>query len=334
MTLIPSSPARKRVGFRWFQVAVLFVCAVAAAGHPQPASAWFGGWRGGSCGWYRPACFRPFAYRPFCYRPFCPPVYGYGFTSYRTFSYCSPGFFSGWSYPYGYGCNWYSYSPVIYTPYYNCYPSSFAPVYGPAGVLPFMGFGATASPAASVQSIAARQPIARPAIVAAAPRATALAKSLRASNADARLRAGRLMAVGDRHLRAAVDDPARLARALDSYRRAATIAPDLPDNHLRQAIVLTALERRDDAEAAIQRAIAIDGRLGEDADAAAVAAGRLPPVPALAAGPASTALAARSESLIGRIFRDEAAGDGPAANWIADRWSRQWQAEIARVARK
>jgi hypothetical protein len=329
MTLIPSSPARKRVGFRWFQVAVLFVCAVAAAGHPQPASAWFGGWRGGSCGWYRPACFRPFAYRPFCYRPFCPPVYGYGLTSYRTFSYCSPGFFSGWSYPYGYGCNWYA------------YPSSFAPVYGPAGVLPFMGFGATASPAVSVQSIAARQPIARPALVAAAPRATALAKSLRASNADARLRAGRLMAVGDRHLRAAVDDPARLARALDSYRRAATIAPDLPDNHLRQAIVLTALERRDDAEAAIQRAIAIDGRLGEDADAAAVAAGRLPPVPALAAGPASTALSARSESLIarsesliGRIFRDEPAGDGPAANWIADRWSRQWRAEIARVARK
>lgn len=312
MTLIPSSPARKRVGFRWFQVAVLFVCAVAAAGHPQPASAWCGGWRGGSFGWYR----------PFCYRPFCPPVYGYGFTSYRTFSYCSPGFFSGWSYPYGYGCNWY------------CYPSAFAPVYGPAGVLPFMGFGATASPAASVQSIAARQPIARPAIVAAAPRATALAKSLRASNADARLRAGRLMAVGDRHLRAAVDDPARLARALDSYRRAATIAPDLPDNHLRQAIVLTALDRRDDAEAAIQQAIAIDGRLGDDWQAAAVAAGRLPPVPALGAGPASTALAARSESLIGRIFRDEAAGDGPAANWIADRWSRQSQAEIARVARK
>jgi hypothetical protein len=334
MTLIPSSPARKRVGFRWFQVAVLFVCAVAAAGHPQPASAWCGGWRGGSCGWYRPACFRPFAYRPFCYRPFCPPVYGYGFTSYRTFSYCSPGFFSGWSYPYGYGCNWNSYSPVIYTPYYNCFPSSFAPVYGPAGVLPFMGFGATASPAASVQSIAARQPIVRPAIVAAAPRATALAKSLRASNADARLRAGRLMAVGDRHLRAAVDDPARLARALDAYRRAATIAPDLPDNHLRQAIVLTALDRRDDAEAAIQRAIAIDGRLGHDADAAAVAAGRLPPVPALAAAPSSTALAARSESLIGRIFRDEAAADEPAANWIADRWSRQWQAEIARVARK
>jgi hypothetical protein len=334
MTLIPSSPARKRVGFRWLQVAVLFVVAVAAAAHSQPASAWCGGWRGGSFGWYRPACFRPFAYRPFCYRPFCPPVYGYGFTSYRTFSYCSPGFFSGWSYPYGYGCNWYSYNPVIYTPYYNCYPSAFAPVYGPAGVLPFMGFGATASPAVGVQSIAARQPIARPALVGAVPRATAFANSLRSSNANARLRAGRLIAVGDRHLRAAVDDPARLARALDAYRRAATIAPDLPDNHLRQAIVLTALDRRDDADAAIQRAVAIDGRLGGDWQAAAAAAGRLPPVPALAAGPGSTALAARSESLIGRIFRDEAAADEPAANWIADRWSRQWQEEIARVARK
>lgn len=323
MTLIPSSPARKRVGFRWFQVALLVVVAVAAAAHPQPASAWCGGWRGGCFGWYRPACFRPFAYRPFCYRPFCAPVYGYGFTSYRTISYCSPGVFSGWSYPYGYGCNWYSYNPVIYTPYYNCYPSAFAPVYGPAGVLPFMGFGAVARPA-----------LARPALVATAPRAMAFANNIRSSNAQARLRAGRLLAVGDRHLRAAVDDPARLARALDSYRRAATIAPDLPDNYLRQAIVLTALDRRDDAEAAIQRAIAIDGRLGGDADAAVAAAGRLPPVPGMAAGPGSTALAARSESLIGRIFRDEAAGDEPAANWIADRWSRQWQAEIARVARK
>jgi tetratricopeptide (TPR) repeat protein len=207
-------------------------------------------------------------------------------------------------------------------------------VYGPAGVLPFMGFGATASPVAGVQSIAARQPIARPAVVAAAPRATALATNVRSSNSQTRLRAGRLLAVGDRHLRAAVDDPARLARALDSYRRAATIAPDLPDNYLRQAIVLTALDRRDDAEAAIQRAIAIDGRLGDDPHAAVAAAGRLPPVQGMTAGPGSTALAARSESLIGRIFRDGAAADAPAANWIAERWSRQWQAEIARVARK
>lgn len=327
MTLIPSSPARKRVGFRWLQGALLVVVVVAAAAHPQPASAWCGIWRGGACGWYRPACVRPFACRPLCYRPLCPPVYGYGFTSYRTFSYCSPGFFSGWSYPYGYGCNWYSYNPVIYTPSYNCYPSAFAPVYGPAGVLPFMGFGAVASPAS-----------ARPAVVAAAPRATALttnlATNVRSSNAQARLRAGRLLAVGDRHLRAAVDDPARLARALDAYRRAATIAPDLPDNYLRQAIVLTALDRGDDAGAAIQRAIAIDGRLGDDPHAAVAAAGRLPPVPGMAAGPGSTALAARSESLIGRIFRDDAVADAPAANWIADRWSRQWQEEIARLARK
>lgn len=321
MTLIPSSPARKRVGFRWFQVALFLVVAVAAAAHPQPASAWcgrwYGGWRGGCLGWYR----------PFCYRPVCPPVYGYGFTSYRTFSYGSPGFFSGWSYPYGYGCNWYSYNPVIYTPYYNCYPSAFAPVYGPAGVLPFMGFGAVARPAG-----------ASPALVAQAPRATALATSLattvRSSNAQARLRAGRLLAVGDRHLRAAVDDPARLARALGSYRRAATIAPDLPDNYLRQAIVFTALDRADDAAAAIQRAIAIDGRLGDDPRVALAAAERLPPVPGMADGPGSTALAARSDSLIGRIFRDDAAAEDPAANWIADRWSRQWQAEIARVARK
>jgi hypothetical protein len=323
-------------------VMVLVAATLVVAFQPQSASAWFCRWRAASC-WYRPPCFAPFAYRPFCYRPFyagyCPPVYGYGFsgygfTSYRTFSTWTPGFYSGWNYPYG--CGWYSYAPVISTPAY-CLPSAFVPQFGPAGVMPYLGFASTnraaLSPAVNnrvnVAAVAARPAVARP-----TPRATALANAVRSSNADARLRAGRLVASGDRHLRAAVDAPARLAKALDAYRRAAAIAPDQPDNYLRQAIVLTALERRDEAQAAIDRAVAIDGRLGGDDAAARAAAQRLPPVPALGDPSGPTALAARSGSLIGRIFQSGAAAVEPEVNWIADRWSQQWQGEIARLARK
>ena len=83
MTLIPSLSVRKPGGFRWFQVVVLVAATLVFALQPQSASAWFCRWRAAPC-WYRPVCFQPFAYRPFC-----PPVYGYGFTGYRTFSYYS-----------------------------------------------------------------------------------------------------------------------------------------------------------------------------------------------------------------------------------------------------
>ena len=325
MTLIVNGLVRKPAGFlpqtgsRWFRVLALIAATVCAAVQPQAASAWPCRWRAAHCG--------------FGYQPFCPTVYGYsfggcgfgsyGFSSYRSYSCWTPGLYSGWSYPFA--CGWYPYSPVIYTPAFNCYPSAFAPVYGPAGVLPFMGFGATASPAASVRSIAAQ----------AMPK-QAVAVAVRPSNGDARLRAGRLLAAGDRHLRSAVDAPAKLAKALDAYRRAATIAPDQPDTYIRQAIVLTALNRGADAAAAIDRAVATDARLGADPTAAVAAAERLPPVPAFDAPPAgATALAARSTSLIGRIFKAGAAeGGGDGVNWIADRWSRQWQRGVEAVAQR
>ncbi len=323
--------ALPRAGWtRWVRLALILFAAVAAGGQPRSASAWHCGWRAAHCG--------------FGHRPFCPPAsglgygvgyglgYGAGFggwgfggwgiSSYRSFSCWTPGFYSGWSYPcvsyaypaFGYGCGWYPYSPVIFTPSWNCYPSAFAPVYGPAGVRPFMQFGATPSPAAGVRHVAA----------------------IRASNAGSRLRAGKLVATGDRHLRAAVNDPAKLAAALEAYRRAATIAPDQPDTFLRQAIALTALERDADAKAAVARAVAIDGRLGEDAEAAVAAAERLPPDPVFGDAPAAgpTALASRSASLLGRIFRNGAADDAPAGNWIAARWSRQWQDRVNVIARR
>jgi len=164
---------------------------------------------------------------------------------------------------------------------------------------------------------------------------------VRSSNTDARLRAGRLVAVGDRHLRDAIAAPAKLAKALDAYRRAAAIAADQPDIYLRQAIVLTALNRGGDTATAVDRAAAIDARLGSDPQAALAAAERLPPVPALsrpAVGAITqvgqTALVARSASLLGRIFKDSPAGDDAQVNWIADRWSRQWADGVSAVAQK
>jgi hypothetical protein len=184
--------------------------------------------------------------------------------------------------------------------------------------------------------------------------ANAAAGRLRASNAVARLRAGRLVAVGDRHLRASVANPAKLLAALDAYRRAATVAPDLPDTFVRQAIVLTALDRRADAGHAIERAVAIDGRLGSGppalapalAPAAMAAVDRLPPDPVFGESRADDppALAARSGELLGRIFAEE---QGAAAepnhrpqndrldgNWIAERWSQQWPGVANALARK
>ena len=148
-----------------------------------------------------------------------------------------------------------------------------------------------------------------------------------------RARAPRLVAVGDPHLRTAIHDPAKLTAALDAYRRAATIAADQADTFLRQAIVLTALNRADDAARAVDRAVTIDARLGTDTTAALAAQQQLPPDPVFGdrpdAGP--TTLASRSTDLLARIFREFPDGDGQAvaavagANWIADRWSRQWQ---------
>jgi hypothetical protein len=339
MALILQSLVRKPAMVRRWGVALIVVATLLVSFLPQSASAWPCRWRADFCG-YDPACFRPFVCRPICGLGYAGgygySVGGYGFMSYRSYSSWTPGFYSGWSYP-AFGCGWYPYNPVIYTPSFNCYPSAFAPVYGPAGVLPFMGIGAASSPATSVQAIAARPAAVRPRALVA----------VRSSNADARLRAGRLVAVGDRHLRDAIAAPAKLAKALDAYRRAATIAADQPDIYLRQAIVLTALNRGGDAASAVDRAAAIDARLGSDPQAALAAAERLPPVPALSrpavgaitqVGPITqvgqTALAARSTSLLGRIFKDSPAGDDAEVNWIADRWSRQWADGVSAVAQK
>ena len=151
---------------RWFQVTVLIVVMALAWCQPQTASAWFGRWRGG---------FYGAGFRPWCGPVFAPRCYGgwggwYGgsrFAFSDSVYVAGPfgGFFSGavssyvigpgcgwrglgwgggygfpctyYPYPYGYGC--WGYTPIVVSPY----GGSIAPVYGPAGVLPFMGLSST-----------------------------------------------------------------------------------------------------------------------------------------------------------------------------------------------
>lgn len=267
-------------------------------------SAWCGpSWYGGS--WYTPG---------WCAPAWSPPVWGGGCWVPRP---VYPFWYGG--YGGGVGC-----SPVIFSPF----GGAIAPTFGPAGVLPFMGLSASAAPQfdASAAATLLRQPLVATRS-GGAPGAKPQAVAVRVSNGLTRLRAARVVAIGDRHLRAAVQTPGDLHAALDAYRRAATIAPDLVDTFLRQAIVLTALERDADAARAVDKAVAIDGRLG--ADAAAVASDeRRPADPVFGDRPDGKALtlAARTDDLLSGIFganRGPAAGQVPAArNWIAARWAR------------
>ena len=147
---------------------------------------------------------------------------------------------------------------------------------------------------------------------------TAVEVAIRTSNAPARARAARLITLGDQHLRAAVDEPAKLAKAIDAYRRAASIAPDQPDTFLRQAIAFTAAGKGTAAAKAVDRAIAIDPRLAEGGGGEALARGRAAaPIAPVAGAP----LLARSGKLMSRIFATpDSDRNAPADNWIAHRW--------------
>jgi len=350
---------------RWCRCGVLVLLTALAWSQPGKASAWHGRWRAGFWG---------FGYRPWCGPVIAPGFYGgwgggFGVTRFavtdsvylggpfggfysggiRSYvvapgwcgpAWCGPawGGCYGWpvAYPYGFGWGW---QPVVAPPIVRW----IAPVYGPR---PAFGFGfADASagprPAGFVNpQLAPQAMVARAQAAAPAPRLEidrpAHPVVVRSSNGLARLQAGKLVAIGDRHLRAAVNEPTKLRAALDAYRRAAAVAPDLPDTFLRQAIVLTSLDRPADAERAIGRAVAIDGRLGSDPAAAVAASEQLPPDPVFGERPDSgpMGLPARSRELLARIFTprpDDAAPavagphlahGAPGLNWIADRWTR------------
>jgi hypothetical protein len=354
--------------WRWSRLACVVVLSALLWCPPQTASAWHGHWRGGwgFRPWCGPA-FGPGFYGSGFYGPrfyggfggwyggtrfaFTDSVFlggtGGGFFSgtLRGYSFGGPGWCGpvwggyGWPacypayapYVYPYGCGW-GWNPVVV-------PSPItrwiAPVYGPRPVMPWLGF-ADAAPSPRPAALAEPQQLmaaARPAATPPVPRfeapRQARAVVVRSSNGLARLRAGRLIAVGDRHLRTAVHEPTKLSAALDAYRRAATTAPDLADTYLRQAFVLTALDRGADATRAIERAIAVDPRLGSDPAAAVAARRELPPDPVFGERPDTgpTSLESRGRDLLARIFTEPGANaalavPAPGLNWIADRWTR------------
>jgi hypothetical protein len=376
--------------FRGFRLVLVACLAFAAASRPEPAAAWhgrwggwgfrpgfafgvgpgiYGGWYGGSRYFASQSVFLGGPFGGFfsggirstvigvpgwC-GPLGLPAYGYTNTYYPY----------GWGYGLGYG-GWGGFGCVPYAPFVvSPFPAAFGPVYGPAGIRPFLGVSATppgafaaglaAAPRPGIGVLANRGPgggdVARLAANAAfpAPARDAVRGArpaggqptmivARASNGDARLRAAKLVAIGDRHLRAAATDRAKLLAALDAYRRAGDIAPDQADTFLRQAIVLETQGRSDAADKALARAVGLDARLGS-APAAALAARReLPPDPVFGdrpdAGPDS--LRSRSQGILARIFRDPAdtaaVGGGAAGiadNWIAGNWiAAAWLAKV------
>lgn len=134
--------------------------------------------------------------------------------------------------------------------------------------------------------------------------------AIRVSNADARTRALKLVTVGDRYLRESVADRTKLSRALSSYRRAATIAADLPEIYVRQAIALVALDRNEEASRAVACVATIDPRLSDSV--------------------ANDGLLAMQQ--IWSAPNDSDASREPDSNWIAARWSQRWHPEMTRVA--
>jgi hypothetical protein len=325
-----------------------------AAGYSTAVTRWgWGGWCGPRWGgWCAPrlgwGC-RPWAWgcRPWGWG--CAPWYGATtWGGYDSVSLSVPvgggaTFFSGalvpypvyggWGYPAtwvpgGYG--WYGY------PYGTVLPSGFAPEFGPAGVFPFLGLGASTANA-NAGALVARAPTASRPVIAAAPQGGGRTALVRASTGIARLRAARLVAVGDRQLRSADGDPVRLTAALDAYRRAAAIAQDQPDIQLRQSLVLMALDRRDQADAAIGRAVAIDGRL---APVPAPPAAGLQLVaaadPIFGDRPAGTAppFAVRGAAIL-REIAAQADGDDAAGRVVAtlaDRWSQRFDGRLGALA--
>ena len=274
---------------------------------------WSGGW--GACApvWGGPVCGAPVFAGSFCGGPmWCGPVWGgpvfagpyWGVPAWRSpvsawYGGWMAGPARGWNVGPAWGWN---------IPFAAAQPAAapFAGVPGPR-------VGERARPAAVQFAAAPEAPRGGRAGVGGPAIDAAVETAIRTSNAPSRARAARLVKAGDKHLRDAVDDPKRLAKAIDAYRRAAAIASDQPDIFLRQAIALTASGKREAATAALARAVAIDGRLA-DAEGDRIAGG-----PALARPAVVTALDVRSGKLVERIFAER--GGAADANWIAKRWS-------------
>lgn len=318
-----------------------------------------GGWVGGGCGpviscrprwsgWCRPGWGGGYGWDVGC-RPLCPPrpwcqprCAPFGWSG----SWCgtpawNPCGWGGWgggtvwgfrdsvflSVPGGGGMTFFSGTAVPYPVFGGPYGWG-----GGFGWTPWLG--AAAEP--GVGTVAAgNRGGARP-VIAAAPRAAGRQAPIRASSGLARLRAARLVARGDAQLRDAGQDPARLEAALASYRQATAAAQDQPDALIRQALVLEALDRRAAAEAVLDQAVAIDGRLADPGDVANRIAASEAPDPIFDGRPRADLppLAARGLAVLREIGATAGAEGEPAAAiaWLADRWSASWGRGVTAMA--
>lgn len=313
-----------------------------AAGYSTAVTRW--GW-GGWCGPRWNACGPRWGFSPWAGRTWgwgCAPWYGatrWGYTDSVFLTVPGGGtFFSGgiapypvWGYPSTWvpgPCGWYGY------PYGTVLPPGFAPQFGPAGVMPFLGLGAstTRPRAGTMVANAAAGP---PPVIASGPAPGGRRTLLRASSPAARLRAARLVAVGDRHLREAGGDPARLNAALDAYRRAAAIAQDQTDIQLRQALALVAVGRDAQADEAIGRAVAIDGRLAAVPPRAADGLQAVGADPVFDGQPATgrPPFAVRGAAILREIAGQPGGDEGrEVVALLADRWSRRFDRGIGAIA--
>lgn len=291
-----------------------------------PRWGWGGGWCAPRWGW---GC-RPWGWRNACYAPAysCgwPAWYGTTwFPSCDSTWYASPvggSFFSGSMIPF----------PTIgsslvapgFMPGFVSSNASSTPVAALAGSRP-----AVPQVVATIRDLRARRDLAQQAHAPVAPTVV----RARPSNALARLRAARLVAAGDRQLREANGDPVLMRRAVDSYRRAAAIAGDQPDTYVREALALVALDDRGQADAALAKAVAIDGRLADTPPAP----GNQPPDPVFGDRPAGAAqpLAARGVAVLRQIGAEAGAtigDDAPALAWLAGRWANRFGDGMTAVA--
>jgi len=304
-----------------------------------PRAAWcgprWGGWCGPRVGWGGGWCAPTWGCRPWGWRRWCaPPAFSYGYG-------CSYGY--GW--PAWYGTTWVPSCGSVWmgAPFGGSFFSGGVVPYPTIGypvVVPGF-FSSNAASGSTVSTLAASRPAATP-VARAAMTANDLRRSVaggvvvpRASNAAARLRAARLVAMGDRQLREAGNDPAGVRQAVDAYRRAATIAADQPDTHIRQAIAFLAAGDRVQADAALARAAAIDGRLAVGQARRADVAGD-PVFGGMAPNTVPPAVA-RGQAILRQIAAPAGTtpdAEQPAIALLAARWAERFGVADATVARR
>jgi hypothetical protein len=275
------------------------------------------GWGYGGSGCFpRVACWRP-CWRP-C-RPFCGPGFSFGWPGYGFGGWAGSSAYYGTqsvylSAPYGGGATFFSGGIVPYpVPYAVPYPVPY--------VAPWYWFGSNnRAPAVAGQALAVSQAPATRAIAPRPPVTLAQASPsarLRVAHPASRRRAADLVATGDRQLCEAAGDVRLLKAAAESYRRAAAAAADDPDIHIRHAIALAAAGRPADADAAAQRAVMLDGRLG--------------PEPGDRGPDRAAPLVARGMTILREIAAADPAAEEPIARLAAD-WAQRAAGPLTRLA--